>query len=65
MGFLQLTLSGPVARLQSEKVKFGSAARVLRWLGWLALGVGLAAPTSPATVAPEPLSQISPSRFAA
>jgi len=42
MGFLQLTLSGPVARLQSEKVKFGSAARVLRWLGWLALGVGLA-----------------------
>lgn len=42
MGFLQLTLSSPFARLPSKKVKLGLLARLLHWMGWLALGVGLA-----------------------
>lgn len=41
MGFLQLTLSGPFARLPNKKVKLGLLARLLHWTGLLALGVGL------------------------
>jgi hypothetical protein len=39
MRFLQLTLSGAFARLQSKKGMFGSTARL--WFGGLVLGVGL------------------------
>ena len=42
MRFSQLTLWGPFARLPIKKGRFGLLARVLRWTGWLALGVGLA-----------------------
>lgn len=37
-----MTLSSPFARLPSKKVKLGLLARLLHWMGWLALGVGLA-----------------------
>ena len=42
MRFSQLTLWGPFARLPIKKGRFGLLARVLQWMGWLTLGVGLA-----------------------
>ena len=42
MRFLRLTLWGAFASVQDDKASFGLTARVLRWAGWLALGVGLA-----------------------